>query len=199
MPAETKRDQVIDTALRLFNARGFNATGIDSIIAEAGVAKMTLYKHFKSKDELIEAALRRRDERFRDELMAFVEQHADTPRDRLLVLFDAYKEWFSRDTFRGCMFLNAAAEFSQITDSIRAIAREHKRLITIYVRGLAAAAGAGNPEQLADQLVLLLDGAISNAQVCLDPKWADRAKEAAAVLLEAELNQADRCLRPAKT
>ena len=85
----SKRDQLIDTAEELFYQHGFNATGIDKILAEAGVAKMTLYNHFKSKDALIEAALQRRDERFRDWLSAQVESKADTPRERLLGLFDA--------------------------------------------------------------------------------------------------------------
>ena len=183
----TKRDQVIETALELFYAQGFNGTGIDAIIAKAGVAKMTLYKHFKSKEELIEATLRRRDSDFRDWLMAYVERHAETPAARLLTVFDAHREWFARDGFRGCMFLNAAAEFSQIADSIRAIADEHKRLTQAYVRGLAAAAGAADPERLADGLMLLLDGAISCAQVSRDPAWADKAREAAQILIDREL------------
>lgn len=190
MTAASKRDQLVETALDLFYEQGFNATGIDKILAEAGVAKMTLYKHFKSKEKLIQAVLRLRDQRFREWLMAYVEQNADTPRGRLLALFDAHDEWFSREGFRGCLFLNAAAEFSQIADSIAALASEHKRMIHAYVRGLASAAGASNPDRLADWLTLLLDGAIGCAQVSADPCWATTAKGAAEILIDAELDKA---------
>lgn len=184
-----KRDQLVETALNLFYKQGFNATGIDKILAEAGVAKMTLYKHFKSKEELIQAVLRLRDERFREWLMDYVEQRADTPRERLLALFDAHDEWFSKKGFRGCLFLNAAAEFSQIAESIADLANEHKRMIHAYVRGLASAAGARNSDRLADWLTLLLDGAIGCAQVSTDPGWANTAKDAAEVLVDTELER----------
>ena len=86
--ASRRRDHLVDIALDLFSRDGFHATGIDKILAESGVAKMTLYKHFRSKDELILAALRRRDERFRNWFMRTVERRADTPRERLLAMFD---------------------------------------------------------------------------------------------------------------
>lgn len=183
----TKREQLVDTAIELFYRRGFNATGIDKILAEAGVAKMTLYNHFKSKDELILAALRRRDERLRDWLMRFVEEHAESARDRLLAVFDAHREWFEQDDFRGCMFINAAAEFSSIADPIHGIAAEHKRLISGYLRGLANEAGAADSERLAAQLMLLLDGAIVGAQISKDTAVADGARDAARVLINAAL------------
>ena len=186
MTAFSKREQLIEAALDLFNRHGFNATGIDKILAEAGVAKMTLYKHFRSKDELIQAVLRRRDEDFRAWLMDFVETRADTPRARLLALFDAYGKWFSETEFRGCLFLNASAEFSGMADSISALAREHARLVHTYIRGLTSATGARNPDRLADWLVLLLDGAIGCAQVSAKPEWASKARDAAEILIEAE-------------
>ena len=87
--SSSKRDLLINTALELFSREGFHATGIDRILSESGVAKMTLYNHFKSKDELILAALRRRDETFRNWFMRTVEASAETPRGRLLASFDA--------------------------------------------------------------------------------------------------------------
>ena len=186
--AVSKRDQLVEAALELFYRNGFNATGIDKILSEAGVAKMTLYKHFKSKEELIQAALRRRDEVYREWLMLYVENHAASPRERLLAVFDAHIEEFSAKKFRGCMFLNASAEFSGITDSINALAKDHKRLIHSYIRGLALAAGADNPDRLADWLMLLLDGAIGCAQVSSEPGWAHKAKNAAEILINAELS-----------
>src|SRR5258708_27708372 len=105
--ASLRRDHLVETALALFSKHGYHATGIDRILAEAGVAKMTLYKHFKSKDELILAALSRRDEKFRTWFMREVERHGRTPRERLLVVFDILEAWFQSREFRGCMFVNA--------------------------------------------------------------------------------------------
>ncbi|MDJ0935396.1 MAG: helix-turn-helix domain-containing protein, partial [Kiloniellales bacterium] len=107
----TRRDHLVDTAAKLFARHGFHATGIDRILAEAGVAKMTLYKHFRSKDELILAALRRRDEEFRNWFRRRVEARADAPRARLLAVFDVLAEWFEQPDFAGCTFVAAAAEF----------------------------------------------------------------------------------------
>ena len=185
--ASAKREQLVDTAIELFYRGGFNATGIDKVLAEAGVAKMTLYNHFKSKDELILATLRRRDERFRNTLMRSVEERADTPRERLLAVFDAHGEWFHEEGFRGCMFINAAAEFSDIADPIHAIAAEHKRLIVGYLAQLAREAGVKDPERLAFDLSLLLDGAIVCAQISGDADAASRSRDAARVLIDEAL------------
>ena len=186
--ASAKREQLVDTALELFYQHGFNATGIDKVLAEAGVAKMTLYNHFTSKDELILAALRRRDERFRNWLMRSVEERADTPRARLLAVFAALDAWFKQDDFRGCMFINAAAEFSGIADPIQGAAAEHKRLVAGYLAGLAEEAGAKDPERLAFELSLLLDGAIVCAHVCGVSDAAARAQAAAEVLIDTALS-----------
>ena len=112
MPQSVKREQLVDTALRLFYRDGFHATGIDKILAEAGVARMTLYKHFKSKDDLVLAALRRRDEQFRTWFERAVEQRGATPRARLVAIFDALDDWFAGRAFpggefHGCAFVNA--------------------------------------------------------------------------------------------
>ncbi len=129
--APSRRDHLVDTALELFIRDGFHATGIDKILAESGVAKMTLYKHFKSKDELILSALRRRDEHFRNWFMRAVESRAREPRQRLLAIFDALDEWFSGRDFNGCMFINASAEFARPDDPIhvagQADAAKHAR------------------------------------------------------------------------
>ena len=103
MPS-SKRELLVDTAIDLFYRDGFHATGIDKILAESGVAKMTLYKHFKSKDELILAALRKRDEIFRNDFMNAVAARAKAPRDRLLAVFDVLGDWFATRGFSGCIF-----------------------------------------------------------------------------------------------
>lgn len=189
MPA-SRRDHLIDTALDLFARHGFHATGIDRILAEAGVAKMTLYNHFRSKDDLILAALRRRDERFRNWFVRAVERRAPDARGRLLAIFDALEEWFGREDFTGCMFVNAAAEYGDRASPIRAACAEHKHLLGDYVRRLAEAAGATDPEGLAQELSLLMEGAVTMANVSGTTEPARRAKAAALPLIERALARA---------
>lgn len=185
MPS-SRRDHLVDTALTLFCRDGFHATGVNRILADSGVAKMTLYKHFKSKDELILATLRRRDERFRNWFMRAVERRTDEPRGRLAAIFDALEEWFGGN-FTGCMFINASAEFARDDHPIHAAAAEHKRLMLAYVRGLAEAAGADDPDALAYGLTLLAEGAIVMAHVAGDRSATRHAKAAAGTLVEAAL------------
>ena len=181
--ASSRRELLIDTALDLFYKYGYHATGIEKILSVSGVSKMTLYKHFKSKDELILAAMRRRDERFRNWFMKEVELRGETPRERLLAVFDILDEWFVKDGFHGCLFINATAEYSRPDDPIHSFAAEHKRIFTAYLRDLAAAARVANPEDLAQQLMLLVDGAIVTAQISGPEKAVKRARKTAEILL----------------
>ena len=158
--ASTRRDHLVDTALKLFSRGGFHATGIDTILAEAGVAKMTLYNHFRSKEELILAALQRQDELFRNWFTKRVEQQAREPRKRLIAMFEVIEQWFAEEDFDGCMFINASAEYSDPANPIYVAASEHERLVLGYVRDLATAAGARDPSRLALELVVLMQGAI---------------------------------------
>jgi AcrR family transcriptional regulator len=185
--AESRRDQLIDTALDLFNRNGYHATGIDRILAESGVAKMTLYNHFGSKDALIQAALARRDERWRAWLRDAVARRAETPRGRLLAVFDALDEWFARPDFHGCMFIRAAGEYAELDDPIHAAAAAHQRLVLAELRGLATAAGARHPARLARELLLLALGAMIATQVNGPVEAGQAAKKAAEVLIEAAL------------
>ncbi len=191
-PLSTKRDQLVENALKLFEQEGFHATGIDRVLEVAGVAKMTLYKHFKSKDELILAALRLRDERWRNSFMRSIEKKAKTPRGRLLALFDFLAEWFADCKFAGCMFINASAEYADHDNPIHAAAAEHKRLVEKYVCELAAQAHAPDPAALAAQLCILMEGAIVLTQVCPSENRgcaAAVAKQAAEVLINDALGE----------
>ena len=187
--ALSKRDQLIDAALRLFQQDGFHATGIDRILAEAGVAKMTLYKHFKSKDELVLAVLRRRDEQFRNHFMRQVEKRSNDPRQRLLAMFDVLGEWIMAEGFCGCTFINACAEFADHDDPAHTLAAEHKRLMAQYIRKLAEEAGVREPARLAEQLCLLMEGAIVMAQVMGDCHAAVTARDAAEPLIDRALER----------
>ncbi len=194
--ASGRRDQLLDTALALFCRDGFHGTGIDRILAESGVAKATLYKHFKSKDELILAALRREDERFRNRFMREVERRAAAPAGRLLAVFDVLEQHLGERDFRGCPFIKAAAEYASPEDPIHAAAAESKRLLRAYVRDLAAAAGAVAPRRLAQQLALLMEGATVLAQLSGDPSAARDSREAAEILLRQAIPEWDRLARP---
>jgi AcrR family transcriptional regulator len=160
-----KREQLIATAARLFAAHGYHAVGIDRILAESGVSKVTLYHHFRSKEELILTVLRRRDESYRNAVMRDVEKCTRDPVGRLLALFDGLAQWLTREDFTGCMFINATAEFHRHDDPIHVAAAEHKRLMLQYIVKLAEAAGAAEPERLGRQIYLLMDGAVVQAQV----------------------------------
>ena len=178
-----KRSLLIQTATELFAAGGYTAVGIDKIIAQAGVAKMTLYKHFPSKTDLIVAVLKQRDQQFRDSLMAFVEQSTATEA-KLQAIFLWHEQWFQQADFNGCLFINAAAEFHDHQDAIHQCAAEHKQHIVAYLTTLLTATyPLEQAPTLAAQLALLLDGAIVTAQVMNNPNAARQAWDIAKPLL----------------
>lgn len=181
--ASSKRDQLIDTAIALFYRDGFHATGIDRILAESGVAKMTLYKHFKSKDELIEAALRQRLEPSR-QMMAWALENL-APRAAILTVFDGLHQLLHGKEFFGCAFVNAAAEFHDREHPIHRVAALHKANAQLHFRTALERLGVAEPERLARQLQYLMEGAITMAHVQGPAEQAREAKDAAAVLLGA--------------
>ncbi|WP_299617800.1 TetR/AcrR family transcriptional regulator [Pelagibius sp.] len=190
MPA-SRRDDLLETAIELFTARGYRATGIDAILAKAGVAKMTLYNNFESKEALILAALKRGDERTRQRFAEEIAKAGDSARDKLLAVFGRLESWFSEPAFNGCMFQKAAADYPDAQDPIHAMAAEHKRLLRAFLEGLAREAGALDPAELAAQLQLLIDGAISQAQICGGSEAAVEARRAAGILIATAVPRAD--------
>jgi len=180
-----KREKLIETALELFAKNGFHATGIDTILEHAGVAKKTLYTHFRTKDELILAALKQHDGAFRNYFMKNVEALADTPEERLLAVFDVAEAWFSQNNFYGCMFINAVGEYSEEGTAIREVCKEFKRLMNSYMKGLAEQAGIKEADELASELAMLLEGSIVTAQVSEQrEKAAKTAKRVAKALID---------------
>lgn len=175
MPALSKREQIVTEAQKFFYQYGFNATGVDRIIAEAGASKKTLYNHFKSKDEFIFATLRKHDELFRNHFMRETERIANTPRERLLALFDVLGMWFHDKNFSGCMFVNAAAEFSATDNPCHLACAEHKRLVGEYIKALAVAAEVQEADELAKKFNLLIEGAIGEAHICGNKEAVVRA------------------------
>lgn len=186
--ATDRRQLLIDTALALFSRDGYHATGIDKILAESGVAKMTLYKHFRTKEELIVAALEQCDADFRAWIVADVERRAKTSAQRLLAIFDTYGAWFEGGyggEFTGCSFMKAASEYADKSDPIHKTAADHKNAVLTYMTGLARDAGLRSPEALARQLFLLLEGALAQAYLNGTASSIRDAKHAAKTLIEA--------------
>jgi AcrR family transcriptional regulator len=176
------RQRLLDAAFRLFYARGIRAVGVDTIIAESGVAKATLYKYVPGKDDLVLAYLDRVDGVWSGQLHAAAEAAGPAPADQLVGLFDALDSACRREGYRGCAFINAAAESVPGTPvHERTVA--HKDAVRAWVRELADEAGATDPDGLARTLTLLLDGGLASGALDADPAAAARAREAAEVLV----------------
>lgn len=184
--SRNKRDELIRNALGIFYRNGFHATGMDLVAKESGVSKTSIYKHFRTKDELILAVLRLRDEDFRNWLFRRMEELAATPRGQLLAMFDALEEWFMADGFQGCMFIKASAEFQNADDAINRQSYAHKELLVDHFARLARAAGYEAPRDLARQLLILKEGAIVIAAMSHDPAPAQEARAIAERLLRWE-------------
>ena len=169
------KDRILETADRLFYLQGIRAVGVDTIAAEIGISKRTLYNHFPSKDALISAYLARR----------FVAPRPSdkSPVAQILGTFDSLERRFSSRDFRGCPFVNAVAELGSGDEAVRKIAVEFKESRRLWFRDLLVQLGAANAEGLATQLALLVDGSIAQDLVRNDPAMARAAKEAASVLL----------------
>ncbi len=178
-----RREQLLDTAIALFQRDGFHAVGIDRILAEAGVAKMTLYKHFPSKQALIVAALERRSGTALQAFGAALERRGGLPRERLLGLFDFLAEWFAQPDFHGCLFIKAAGEFPAASDPIHQAAADYKRAFLQLLVEQAQAAGAPSPRLLAQRLFLLVEGATVLSQVLGGQEAARQARDTAALIL----------------
>lgn len=178
------RERILDAAYELFSRHGVRATGVDAIIAASGVAKMTLYRHFPSKDDLVVAFLERREALWtRAWLQGEVEQLASHPGDQLLAIFDVFDGWFRRADFEGCSFINVLLEFEDRTHSVHIAAVQHLATIRAFLRQLAEEAGVGDPDGFSRQWHMLMKGSIVAAAEG-DSEAARRAKQVATLLLK---------------
>ena len=146
----TARERIDQTAYELFSQRGVRAVGVDEVVARSGVAKMTLYRHYPSKNQLVLAFLRRREELWtRGWLQAEVERRGGLPGERLLAIFEVFDKWCRRADFEGCAFINVLLETDDSTHPVRQAAVAHLATIRAFLRQLAAEAGVSDPDQLA--------------------------------------------------
>src|ERR1700730_9644782 len=180
------RERLLAAASDLFYDEGVHTVGVDRIVERAGVAKATLYTLFGSKDGLVRAYLKARHddtcERMTRELMA----RFDTPRERLLGVFEVQGLSFTEPGFRGCAFVSANAESSPGI-SVEEVTDDYRTWVRSLFVDLATEAGGSDPQGLARQLILLYDGAGSSAWVDPDPKAADAARAVAATLIDASI------------
>lgn len=182
------RERILLAAYDLFRRHGVNAVGVDRIVADAGVAKTTLYRHFRSKDDLVIAVLRRHDQVWTvDWLANEAKARGDTPAAQLIAIFDAFDDWFHQSTFQGCLFVNTLAETHDRSEQIRAEAVARMADIRAFLRGLAQEAGVDDPD-FPLRIQLLMWGAILGA-LNGHVDAARHAREVAALLL-------DQALRP---
>src|SRR5437667_3770363 len=176
---ESAHSRLLNAATRLFCKNGINATGIDAIIEEAGTAKTTLYKLFGSKTNLVHAVLESEGKQWREWFIGAIEAGGGDAQTKLTRIFPALKSWFGEERFYGCPFINAVGEHDKDAKQFRAIALRHKKVVLAHIEKLADEMGATDPESLAHQLALLIDGAIVAAMVSRDPGVAATAALAA--------------------
>lgn len=180
------RDRILDAAYGLFSRAGVRAIGVDTITAEADVAKMTLYRNFASKSDLALAFLSLREERWtKGWVQAEVRRRGETPAEQLLAVFEIFTEWFEREDFEGCAFITSLLEFEDRSDPVRGACVTHLANIRAFLCELAAAAGIADPERFAAQWHILMKGSIVAAHEG-DAEAALKAREMGQLLLARE-------------
>ena len=183
-PVGSGRERVSRAAYELFSREGVRAVGVDAVIARAGTAKMTLYRNFPSKDDLILDFLRRREQLWtREWLEAESQRRGESPREQLLAIFDVFSEWFSQPDFDGCSFLTTMIEINDPDHPVHQAAVRHLANIRSYICRLAAAAGIHDADAFARKWHILMKGSIMAAHEG-DTAAAARAREVGEVLLK---------------
>ena len=180
------KDKVFQTAARLFYQNGYRAIGVDTLAAESGIGKMTLYRHYPSKDDLIVAYLKDSNELFWSNFEQITEG-APTAREKLLAFFESLQNYVKTPACYGCPFLNVATEYPETDYAGHEVALEHKQSVRARFRQLAKQAGAKKPEILADQLFLLMDGTYMASRMFGTKNPAAHVTEAARILIDAAL------------
>lgn len=182
---ETARQRILETAMRLFYADGLRATGIDRIIAESNVAKMSFYRHFPSKSDLVCAFLEERHRRWMVWFDEAVGRHARKRRSRMPAVADALAEWFADPGFRGCAFINTSAEITDHHSREHAIVEAHKADLASRLAALARADGLRSADEVGRLALLIVDGAIVRAQMSEGAEAAAQARRLLAALAAA--------------
>ncbi|QVL32706.1 TetR/AcrR family transcriptional regulator [Telmatocola sphagniphila] len=183
-PSSETRQRILETADRLFYQDGIRMVGIDRIIADAEVAKMSLYKHFPSKDDLILAVLKYREEKILEFFTAAMERHGKRTKDKLRAFFAALKDFFESPGFRGCAFQNAAVELADPAHAGTKFVKDHKRRFQEFLAGLVEESVGKGAAKVALAVGLLVEGAIVTAVIQGSPDAVDVARDAALKMVE---------------
>jgi AcrR family transcriptional regulator len=183
------RERLVKKADQLFYAEGVHAVGIDRIIKEASVAKMTLYNHFRSKDDLILAVLQQREENLNEMFSKSIAKHARKGKSRLEAFFLAMKDWFRKDDFRGCSFINTTIELADNSHAASKFSASHKKRFHRMIGELVAEEVGAEAKTIAPAISLLAEGAIVAAVIQQSAKPADTAREAALALIPQKLQK----------
>jgi len=178
--AKSARARILEAAADLFYREGIRAVGVDAVIAHSGVAKMSLYRNFAGKDELVAAFLEYRDELYWAWWDKVVARHPDDPRAQIRAIFETVGKRTAHPDYRGCPFINTAVEFPDSGHPGRVVALANKRELRARLRALAEAVGAHDPAMLADQLLLLLEGTYVSGQTIGSEGVGEKAAAAAA-------------------
>jgi AcrR family transcriptional regulator len=180
---DSPRDRILGTAYGLFAGNGIRAVGVDTIVAEANVAKMTLYRYFPSKEALVLAFLDLREQRWtREWLEAEIERLGTTPRERVLAIFDVFDGWFRRTDYEGCSFIKTLLEIHDADSRIHGAAVGHLDAIRAILEGHAEQVGVSDPQATAYELQILMMGSIVSASRG-DLDAARRARRVAEMLI----------------
>jgi AcrR family transcriptional regulator len=181
------RQRILDTAADLFFREGYRAVGIDTIIERSGVAKMTLYRHFSSKNDLINAFIEQTIEQFWTWFEQAINEHPDSPRAQLIAIFETLASIVADPVFYGCSCLQAVVEFPQPEHPANQVALQFKQAVRTRFRDLAVQAGAQQPEMLADQLLLLMNGTLMQGRMRGSFASAHSVVPAVTALVDAQL------------
>lgn len=177
------RQRIIETAEKLFYGKGVRAVGIDRIIAESQVAKMTLYNHFASKDDLILSVLQYREEKFGGMFERWMARHVKKGMDRLEAFFAALKDWFESPGFRGCAFINAFVELADARHAASQFSAQHKERFHEMLTDIITDTAGAKAASVAPAIALMVEGAIVTAVMDQSSESADVAREAALTLI----------------
>jgi AcrR family transcriptional regulator len=184
-PALRAADKIRETARELFYREGIRAVGVDEIVAKAGATKPSLYRAYRSKDELAAAVLREGADTFWGRFEAAVDAHPGDPRAQVLAYLEGLAERGVQDDYRGCPLSNAAVEYPEHGHPARATAQGHKAELRERLRGMAAEMGAEDANGLADALLLLIEGAFLTSQLFDEDRPTAEVARAAARLIDA--------------
>lgn len=181
------KEHILEAASRLFYSQGIKSTGVDAIVKAAGTTKMSLYKYFPSKDDLVLAHLAKSRESMRQQILQGIETRATDPRQKLLAIFDVFEALLQTEEFRGCPFINASAEFAAENNPVQQASAEFYAEFRHMLTELARQAGIKDAEPLAVQLAILIAGAIVGEQMQRHSNAMRHARDAAETLIASHI------------